>query len=297
VLRTFFSPQRIEEWEQRCIRPLVHRLIDRFEAKGQADLLKDFTSRLPVHVIAHIIGYPARDVPAIQRWALELLSVTRDLGTGMAGSEALSQYLRGLLAERRAHPRDDLLSYLVQAELEGRPLEEHEILSFLLFLTPSGFETTFRALTNLLFGLLTQPEQLQALRANPSLLPQAVEEGLRWEANDIRMMRVCVRDSEVCGVFIPAGAIVHASLASANRDEAVFENAASFDIFRPQRPHLTFSAGAHFCLGARLSRLELSASVEGLLERLPNLRLDPRWDDPYVHGCIFRGPRQLPVLF
>jgi len=190
-----------------------------------------------------------------------------------------------------------MISVLAFAEHDGVRLTPEEIFSFLRLLLPAGAETTYRSSSNLMFGLLTHTEQLDAVRADRSLLPQAIEEGLRWECPLLMIMRTAVKETEICGVPIPAGAMVITNMGSANHDESRWDRAEEFDIFREQKSHISFAAGPHLCLGMHLARMETKVVVNALLDRLPNLRIDPSAEAPYITGMTFRAPPALPVLF
>jgi cytochrome P450 len=248
-------------------------------------------------VIAGMLGLPKSDLPQFHRWAVQLISFAFDPATGMAASQHLAEYLTPLIAERRERPGDDLISVLARAELDGARLDDAHILGFLRLLLPAGAETTYRSSSNLLFGLLSHPEQLEALRADRSLMEQAIEEGLRWEAPLTGIARRCTRDAEVAGQAIPAGAVVSVNLGAANHDESRYERAEDFDIFRTPRQHMAFAFGAHRCLGMRLARMETEVAVGTVLDRLPALRLDPDAEDVHITGRGFRAPRSLPVRF
>jgi len=214
-----------------------------------------------------------------------------------AASQALFEYFCAIIAERRKHPSDDVISVLAQAELEGVRLNDEEICSFLRLLLPAGAETTYRSSSNLLWGLLSNPDQLDALRADRALLPQAIEEGLRWEAPLIGILRTAAHDTEVEGVFVPAGSMVAVNIGSANHDEKYWENPELFDIFRPPRQHLAFAWGPHMCLGLHLARMETRVAITQLLDRLPNLRFDPEIEPTPITGAIFRAPNALHVTW
>jgi cytochrome P450 len=231
------------------------------------------------------------------RRAVEVISAGFDIERAANASQALFEYFCTIIQQRRAHPSDDVISVLVQAELDGTRLTDEEICSFLRLLLPAGAETTYRSSANLLFGLLSNPDQLDALRADRALMPQAIEEGLRWEAPLIGIMRTATRDSVVEGVLVPAGSIVAVNIGSANHDENVWENAEEFDIFRPPKQHLAFAWGPHMCLGLHLARMETRVALTQLLDRLPGLRLDPDADPPAISGAIFRAPAGLPVVW
>jgi cytochrome P450 len=190
-----------------------------------------------------------------------------------------------------------VISVLVQAELDGEHLDDAQICSFLRLLLPAGAETTYRSSSNLLFGLLTNPEQLDALRADRNLMAQAIEEGLRWEPPLLGIMRTATRDTEIDGMAIPAGSIVAVNLGSANHDERYWDHAEEFDIFRAPRQHIAFAWGPHMCLGLHLARMETRVALTQVLDRLPNLRLDPDAEAPFITGAVFRAPNSLPVVW
>jgi cytochrome P450 len=189
------------------------------------------------------------------------------------------------------------MSLLAAAELDGQRLTDDEIFAFLRLLLPAGAETTYRSSSNLLFGLLTHPEQLDALRADRGLMPAAIEEGLRWEPPLLTIIRTATRDTEVEGVPIRAGSMIVVNMGSANHDERYWADPESFDIRRPARQHLAFAFGPHMCLGMHLARLETRVVLERLFDRLPGLRLDPDADAPYITGMTFRAPAALPVVW
>jgi cytochrome P450 len=167
----------------------------------------------------------------------------------------------------------------------------------LRLLLPAGAETTYRASASLMFGLLTHPDQLDAVRADRDLIPQAVEEGLRWESPVGGASRLAVTDAVIEGCPIESGSMVNVHLRSANRDPQRWSDPDAFDIFRPPQSNLAFGYGAHICLGIHLARMEIKAAIDTVLDRLPNVRLDPKAADVHVSGLDFRGPLELPVLF
>ena len=194
----------------------------------------------------------------------------------MAASEALRDYFADVLAERRRQPADDLISELAVAEVDGRTLDDEEIYSFLRLLLPAGVETTYRASGNLLYGLLTNPDQLERVRDDRSLVPDAFEETIRWEPPVTVILRRAARDTEVGGVPVEEGADVALLLGSANRDERKYEHPDEFDIFRESRQSVGFGFGVHVCLGMHLARMETRVAINTLFDRLPDMRLAPR---------------------
>jgi cytochrome P450 len=292
-----FSQKAMARWEDELVGKVGNELIDQFATRGRADLVKEFTFPYPTQIIASLLGLPRKDYPQFQRWSISLLSFTINPERGRAASLALEEYFTPILAARRQEPRDDLISGLAQAEIDGQKLSDEEIFSFLRLLLPAGVETTYRSLGNMLFGLLSNTDQLDAIRANRSLLPQAIEEAVRWEPPLLTITRVATRDTELAGVPIPAGSSVMPMLGAANRQDDRYPDPDRFDIFRSARAHIGFGHGVHVCLGMHLARLEMRVAVNLLLDRLPNLRLDPEGDDPHIRGQVFRSPTSLPVLF
>ena len=297
LLSPSFSAKALARWEEDLVRVVVDELIDGFVDEGRAELVRQFTFAFPVQVIARILGMPREEYPSFQRWSIELLSVFVNWDRGIAASEALRDYFKGVLDDRRREPRDDLITELSQAEVEGQRLTDEEIFAFLRLILPAGVETTYRSSGNLLYGLLTHTDQLDALRADPSLMGQAIEEGLRWEPPIISIVRKATRDVEIEGVQIPAGAIVNLCVGAANRDESRYPDPDRFDITRDPKQHMTFGFGPHMCIGMHLARMETRVAITRVLERLPNLRLDPDRERPYVQGAAMRSPAALHVLF
>lgn len=292
-----FSQKALARWESGLVARVGNDLIDGFASRGTADLVKEFTFPYPTRIIAGLLGLPEEDFSQFQRWSISLLSFTINPQRGREASKALEGYFAPILTARRRQPRDDLISSLAGAEIDGEQLTDDEIYSFLRLLLPAGVETTYRALGNLLFALLTDPGQLNAVRADRNLLPQCVEEAVRWEPPLLTITRVATRDTELGGVQIPAGSSVMPMLGSANRQEDRYPDPDRFDIFRAPRAHAAWGHGVHICLGMHLARLEMRTAINLLLDRLPGLRLDPGDTDPHIRGQVFRSPTALPVRF
>jgi len=292
-----FRARVLDRWSDTIIGATIGELIDAFADDGQADLIPQLTFPFPVRVIARILGLPETDWPRFLRLSTQLIAVMRNWEGALAASRELRGYFAEIIAERRQHTRDDLVSQLIEAEVDGRRLGDDEIYPFLLLLLPAGAETTYRSSSNLLFGLLSRPDQLDAVRADRGLVAQAIEEALRWENPLLTVARLATEDVELGGVRIPAGGFVAVSLGAANRDPARYADPDAFDIFRGGAPHVSFGDGAHKCLGMHLARLEMRVLLDAVLDRLPGLRLDPDADDPHIHGLIFRSPPNLPVRF
>lgn len=292
-----FRPSALARWENELIVPSVHRLLDVVAPLGRADLVEDVTSRYPLQVIAGVLGVPVEDYELFHRWAIEISLGPEDYSTSVPASRAMREYLRPLVEARRARSSDDLVSDIVNAHIDGEPLDDEHVYGFLRLLLPAGAETTYRAMGNCLLALLQHPDLLAAVRGDPLLLADAVEETLRWETSVTMVNRETTEDVELGGVVIPEGASVVCALGSANRDEARYDNAADWEPGRPKQAHVAFGSGRHQCLGMHLARLELRVGVAAVLERLPGLRLDPEAGGLEIEGLAFRGPSRLPVVF
>ena len=292
-----FTQKALSRWEDQIVGRIGNELIDVFASDGKTDLVKTFTFPYPTRIIAALLGLPEEDFPQFQRWSISMLSFTINPERGKAASQALVDYFKPILAERRVEPREDLISSLAAAEIDGHKLDDEDIYSFIRLLLPAGVETTYRSLGNLLFGLLTNEDQLDAVRADRSLIPQAIEEAVRWDAPLLNITRVATRDTELAGVPIPQGSSVMPMLGAANRQEDRYPDPDRFDIFRQAKVPISWGHGVHVCLGMHLARLEMRTAVNLLLDRLPNLRMDTDGDDPHIRGMIFRSPTSLPVLF
>jgi cytochrome P450 len=276
---------------------IVHQLVDTFERDGHADLVSQFTFTYPLRIMAHVMGLPIADFEQFHHWALELLSIAEDPQRGFDAAQKIVDYLRPILEERLREPREDLVSTLVHAEVEGERLTDEEVLSFLRLLLPAGAETTYRLTGSVIFALLTHPDVLAEVRADKAALDLAIEETLRWESAVQYVSRETTREVDVAGTVLPPGEMLMLAVGSANRDETRFEDPDRFDIHRKNvSDHVAFGFGEHFCLGSNLARLEARSAVSILLDRLPNLRLAPDADCRIV-GLAFRSPDRLPVVF
>ena len=292
-----FRASQLEHWGATAIEPAITEFLDEIAPLGRADLVRDITSRYPVRVICAIVGVPIVDSQQFHQWSEQINTGPMHPETGMAASRAMREYLEPLVADRREHPRNDLLSDLVHAEIDGERLTDEKIYGFLRLLLPAGAETTFRVMGNALAALLAQPGVMERVAADRELIPGLIEETLRWESSVTQVSRVATTDTEVAGCPISAGSPVSVITASANHDETRYERAEEFDLDRPAQNHMAFGTGQHQCLGMHLARLELRVGLNAILDRLPNLRLDPEAAPLTIEGLAFRGPVALPVLF
>jgi cytochrome P450 len=292
-----FARASMRRWEAELVRPLVERTVDRIRDRRSADLVEEVFMPIPVRVIAALIGLPESDVPEFHRLAIDLLGFHSDMDAALKASAQLKEYFVGILADRRREPRDDMVTVLAGVDIDGVRMSDEQIYGFMRNLLPAGAETTSRSTASLALGLLTHPDQLSAVVSERSLLPQAIEEGIRWETPLLNFMRETTRDVEFFGVQIPAGSTVSMNLGSANHDAARWDRPEEFDVFRDRKPHIGFGHGAHVCLGMHLARLESTLIFNTLFDKLPGLRLDPDAPTPYVSGTFFRSPQHLRVVW
>ncbi|MFY0569420.1 cytochrome P450 [Archangium lansingense] len=298
------SAQRIAAMEP-TIRATADALIDGFIRDGKADLIQQFAYALPGFIICDLLGVPRSDMEQLKRWSDDktaLMSATapiEQLVQCAHGFIAMERYFREKLHERRSHPREDLLTLLVPQSLGGTaPLSEQEAVCNAMDLFAAGHETTTGLIGNGMWLLLNAPEQLEAVREDPSLLPNALEEMLRVESPIRGFFRTVTADTPLSGVTLPKGGRAFILYASGNRDETQFTEPNRFDIRRAEaKKHLAFGKGIHFCVGAPLAKLEGRIAFEQLLRRLPGLRL--RTDEVPVHRPYFmlRGFEHLPIAW
>jgi cytochrome P450 len=225
-----------------------------------------------------------------------LISYTVKYKRAFEASAELKDYFLQQIELRRSKPTEDIIGDLVSAEIDGEKLSDEAIYSFLRLLLPAGLETTYRSSGNLLYLLLSHPDQFLAVQKDHDLIAPAIEEGLRFETPLTTVQRYAAEATEIEGVELPQGAVVDVCIGSANRDEKRWERSEEFDIFRRRVPHLSFAAGEHTCMGLHLARMETRVAVETLLARLTNIQLVTE-GDPHIFGQPFRSPTAIPVTF
>ena len=286
---------RLDSLVRRVCQELTQELVHRREV----EFVEDFAVPLPREVIGHMLGLEREVFPQFKRWSTALAMVTAAHTPELqeevrSGLKEMEVYLREVIASRRQQPREDMVSDLIRAELEGRTLSDEEILSFLFLLLPAGLETTTNLLSSTMICLARHPQELERMRAQPDSIPRVIEEVLRYESPVHPLFRITTAEVELGGARLPAGAMVSILVGSANRDEARFPNADRFQPDRPKETHLAFGHGTHFCLGAQLSRMEAKLALEALLPRIQGIRMrepEVRW----MPGFVVRGAQVLPL--
>ncbi len=303
LIQGVFTKKEMERWEREFVRDIVRSYLLPLVARGHADLATEFAFHYPITVTAVAAGLPVEDVPIFYKQAALLTNVAVPEPDRLQAAAELGAMVRAIIDERRREPRHDLIGILCRAELAdpdgGTPirLTDDEIVAFLRLLVPAGAQTTYRTLTNLLYGLFTHPDQLDALRRDRTLIPRAIEEGLRWEAPLMSFGRTCIRDTEIQGCPITAGTKVNLSVQAANHDPARWDDPDAFDIFRPVQAHTAFGQGNHICVGIHFARMELRVALEEILDLLPGVRLDPDGSDIHIDGLMARTAVTLPCMW
>ena len=299
-----FTPRAVARLEPR-IAELARTLLDGCVERDEVELLSEFSVPLPLMVIAEMLGAPLADWPRFRQWSDVIMSLIFTLSGGEASERAIlafravhaemRTYLDALAEARRAAPRDDLLSGLVHAEVDGERLSEDDLLGIFQLLLLAGHETSTNLINNAVLSLIEHPAELHRLRSHPELLPSGIEEVLRFRSPVQAMFRFTTRDVDMRTAVIPAGRLVIAMIGSANRDPAQFAEPNRFDVTRQPNPHIAFGHGIHFCLGAPLARMEARIALAALLERFDAIEL--AGSEPWEPRAAFHvhGPARLPV--
>ncbi|MFD8589488.1 cytochrome P450 [Streptomyces sp. NPDC059637] len=303
-----FSRRTVADLEPR-IAALTRELLDAVDGRDRMELVTDLAYPLPVIVIAELLGVPAADRHLFRKWVDAMMESSQQFSLTEPGEEQqravensleqnrhLTDYLRAHVEERRLRPREDLITKLVEAEVDGERLSTEEVVNFADVLLIAGHITTTMLLGNTLLCLDAHPEALARVRADRSALPAAIEESLRFLSPFAVLARVTDREVELGGERVPADQMLMVWIAAANRDPRQFTAPDVFDPARDPNPHLAFGRGIHFCIGAPLARLEGRVALDILLDRFPHLRTDPEDRPEFVPSPNMTGVRRLPLL-
>ncbi|MFE4030316.1 cytochrome P450 [Priestia sp. YIM B13551] len=295
LVQSGFTPKRIEKLRGR-IEEIAREQAKLMSNKGTVDFINAYAFPIPIRVICELLGIPSEDQLDFQRWSNALVDINDDSKYDKVNMEFMD-YLGKLTEQKRVTPGEDLMSYLIQAEEGGERLTVSELYGVVMLLIVAGHETTVNLIANGLLALLTHPEQLALLKADPSLVAQAIEELLRFNGPvEFSTDRWAKESFMFMGQQVAKGDHVIVSLASANHDPAAFENPNTLDITKEKSPHLAFGKGIHYCLGAPLARLEGEIAIQVLLEEYPNLTLAAELSElEWRQSFIIRGLKQLPI--
>jgi pimeloyl-[acyl-carrier protein] synthase len=296
-----FTPRRIREMEPR-IREIAKDLLDKVEAKGEFDLMADLANVLPVTVIAEMLGVPAELHATFKHWSDTLIGGDNNVPGAPPPPETirvvdeLGDYFTAEIEKRRVNPGPDLVSALVAAHDEGDAMSAADLLSFVTLLLIAGNETTTNLIGNGTLALGRNPEQFDALKRNPAMLPRAIEEMLRYDGPVQATVRFTNQPVHLGGTEIPAKAFALMIVAAANRDPAQFKDPEKFDFMREPNDHVAFGEGIHFCIGAALARMEATVAFDAMLARFPRIRLkQPAFKPVYKGSYFLRGLESLPL--
>jgi cytochrome P450 len=293
LVQTLFVPGKMDWWKEKWVVATADALVDSFVGDGRADLNLQLCAAIPLLTITGSFGIATGD-------ALNLRAIIRNRQSDARG--AFNALLEPIVAARRRQPEDDLVSVLCNSEVKDEDgsshrLDDDEIIAFSWLLLSAGSGTTWKQMGITLTALLATPGLTEKVRADRSLVKPLIEESLRWNATDPMFSRFVARDVDFFGTHLPAGSVVHLCFGAANRDPARWERPDDFDPFRPALSHLAFGGGPHICLGMHVARAEMSVAVNAVLDRLPNVRLDPDAEQPRIIGMYERGPTAVPVVF
>ena len=302
VVQERFQPAVVRSWWRDKIAALVEELVAEFEGSQRVDLNSRFFAQLPLRTVTAGFGMSPGEGQEFRHNVWIGISATATPEEKAAALGRSDEILERVIAARRQEPQDDVISHLATAELEDedgsmRPFTVQEIVDFCRLIVFAGGGTTWKQLGITLFALLNDREQLEAVKSDRSLVPQAVLESARWYPNDPLFFRKALRDTTLEGVEIPKGTVLHLCLGAANRDPARWEDPEHYDVFRPVQRSVAFGAGPHSCLGQHVARQEMEAALNALLDRFPELCWDPDQPPPRLSGSLIsRGPGPLPVL-
>ncbi|HEY2658347.1 MAG TPA: cytochrome P450 [Caulobacteraceae bacterium] len=310
LTQAWFMPGSVKKLESR-IRGIARAHVDRmFTRDGQCDFVSDVALHYPLHVVMEILGVPEEDEarmlmltqqlfgardPELSRSAESLKDPAATAQMFKAVIADFSDYFRALTERRRAEPRDDVATVIANAQIDGRPISDHEAVSYYILIATAGHDTTSASTSGAIWALAERPDQLALVRDNPGLIPNLVDEAIRWVTPVKHFMRAATRDYEIRGKIIKAGDWVMLSYLSGNRDEDIFEDPFAFRVDRPANKHVAFGYGPHVCLGQHLAKLEMRVLMEELLPRLSAVELagQPTW----TQSSFVSGPKRLPIQF
>ena len=295
LLLPYFTLAAVEKLESKT-HDVCNELIERFIGDERCDAAAQYSKHIPVRVIAHMLGIPEKDSDRFIKWIHEILEIgITDNTVLMNAIREMSEYFAGQIELRKKHPTDDLITALMQARHDGKPLSAEHVIGTLRLLLIAGIDTTWSAIGASLWHLAKTPSDRKRLIAEPALMPTAIEELLRAYA-PVTMAREVMKETTVCGFPIKPGNMVLLSFPAANRDPMMFPEADQVVIDRKNNRHAAFGLGIHRCVGSNLARMELRIAVEEWLKRIPEFRLDSSSPVTWSEGTV-RGPRQLPILF
>ena len=295
VAQPGFLPAPVQRYNAELIRPSIERRFSDLRPKGRGDLLRELTANMAFEINGMIIGFDPADVAFLA--TCKAMAFGHDREAGARASEAQNTFTKALIAKRRAEPKDDLISLMIAQEVDGEPVTERNLLGLVNVILAGGIDTIYKQSGNIICLLLNNPAQLDVLRGDRKLIPNFVEEAVRFEGVATNFPRMAIADAELGGTAIPKDSIVFGMIFAADRDPGRWANPHTLDAAREIQPNLAFSAGTHSCIGAQVARLALACFVEHLLDDLPNLRWDAAYPRPRITGWNQRMVLGLPTIW
>ena len=297
VMQRGFTPKQIESYKDTIVRPVLNRRFNELKRKGKADLVRELNIFYPYEIIGKIVGYDLKDIQFVAESMDKIWKGNVDIDIATEGGDGLRDYAAKLIAKRRAERSDDLISAMLEAEIDGEKISDFDLIGLINHTLSGGIETTYKQTGLLVYELLNNPDQMELLRNNRDLMPKAVEESLRFNGIGGIVCRNTKDDIEVCGTVIPKDSVVFTFHMAANRDPARWENSNKFDITRPIQRQMSFASGPHMCIGQHIARVMLGEYVNHFLDDLPNVRWDPDAPKPRITGWSQRASNTLPVVW
>lgn len=298
VIQLAFMPKLMRTYEETIVVPMLKRRFADLKSKGRGDLVRELNTFYPYEIVGAIVGYEPEDIDLVGSLFYKIFQANSNPMAALEAGQKLREYTKNLVDMRREEPKDDLVSAIVQAEVDGKPITADHLVGMVNHLMAAGVDTTYRQTNNTIHCLLSNPDQFAKMKEDRSLIPAAVNEALRYEGLGGILPRVAQKDTELFGVNVPSDSVVFVMQSVGSRDPERWDNPHSFDIERKQKPHMQFVFGPHACVGQQLARLMLSRYLEFMLDELPNLRWDPEaGDPPAITGWTQRSALSLPVVW
>jgi cytochrome P450 len=295
-----FTPKTIANMRP-WIEKITNELIDKIENNGEMDITRDIATPIPIQVIAKLLGVSPNDQEKFKKWSIMILQAPSEIEGGeetfLRSQQEMAQYFISLFEQRKVEPKDDLISHLLQAEVEGEKLSTNDLLGFCVLLLVAGNETTTNLISSSILTFIENPEIQEYLAKHPEDIPKAIEEVLRYRSPLQYINRIAAKDVELRGQSIKKGDLINVWLGSANRDESIFPNPDQFDIHRTNLKHTAFGHGIHFCLGAPLARLEAHVALQVIFERLHQFQLKEATEPLMNPTALTYSIKELPVTF
>lgn len=297
VVQQGFSPQALEKYKKEIISPVLERRFKDLRSKGRADLIRDLTAHYAYDITSTITGFPEEDKLYIAHLFEHAHQVnTNPEGAARANAE-IKAYAQNKIDERRIEPRDDVITMMINSKVDGEPLNDEHLVGLTTNLMIAGIDTVFKQSSSIIYLLLAHPDQFDLLKSDRELIPQFVEEAMRYQGLGNVQARQATQDTELLGVHIPKDGVIFTMHGIAHRDPCRWADPDKLDVMREQKPHMLFSSGAHTCLGKDVARAALAGLIEHLIDDFPNLRFDPDYPTPRITGWTLRAPLSVPVVW